>query len=156
MVIYTIGSAKESKNRLYLKRKFKWGKEKIDTLGFIILLDDLNMKQNDYQNVLEKAAYVISTWKYQSLSLASKIEVVNSLICSLFTYRMQILLTISSNLESKITELLCNFIWNVRKPKIRYKWLCLAKEEGGRKLANIAARDKALNPIHANSRKISS
>ena len=36
------------------------------------------------------------------------------------------------------------FIWDARKPKIRYEQLCLPYEEAGLKLANLEHRDSSL------------
>ena len=143
-VIYRIG-AKGDRGRLYLKKKFKWGTNVIDTLGLLVNLEDLNnLESLNYDKILEKANGIINAWNNRSTTLIGKIEVANSLINSLFVYIMQVLPTISVEMERKIRTLLSKFVWNAKKPKIRHEWLCLKTEEGGRKLANMLVRDKSL------------
>ena len=143
-VIFRVGAAR-NKKRLKLNKRFKWGESTIDTLGLIIELDNIQNCENcNYETIIEKAQNIIANWSLRSVSLTGKIQVVNSLINSLFVYKMQVLPLLSNQTQQKIVKMISEFIWNARKPKIRYETLCLAYEEGGRKLSNIVLRDQAL------------
>ena len=57
---------------------------------------------------------------------------------------MQVLPLMPKMIDSKITSIISDFIWNARKPKIRTSELQMLVENGGVKLANMVARDKSL------------
>ena len=139
--IYRVGA--KTQERLYMERKFKWGKNVVEVLGIIMQLDGGSPEIN-FAAVLEKASATLKIWQSRAMSLAGKIHITNALIGSLFVYKMQVLPAISAEIIAKITKMLTEFIWNGRKPKIRTEYLTLDKSQGGRKLVNIATRDKAL------------
>ena len=105
-------------------------------------LNDLEDVNNE--KIIEKAKKNIATWNVRNLTLLGKIEIVNSLIGSLFIYKMQNLPIISKSIEAGVKEMITQFIWNGRKPKIRTHTLMLNKQDGGRKLVNLRLRDKSL------------
>ena len=143
-VIYRVGGAR-SLPKLKLKKNFKWSTDPIDVLGMMINIDKLSdLESDNYENILQKAANNVNIWRSRDLSIIGKVHIVNSLIGSLFTYKMQTLPIISKTLENKINALISKFIWNARRPKIRLEVLCSTKQEGGLKLVSIADRDKSL------------
>ena len=142
-VLHRVG--KTNAKRLYLKKKFKWGGNTIDTLGVILSCEgDVNLMKDNYDTVLQKASNVMSSWTARGLSLAGKIEVVNTLVNSLFVYKMQILSAIDKETEARIAMLISTFIWNARKPKIRTNILCMKQVDGGRNLSSLVTRDMSL------------
>ena len=54
-------------------------------------------------------------WKMRGLSLFGKILVINTLIGSLFVYRMAILPQIPENYIRQVHKLFSDFIWNGKK-----------------------------------------
>ena len=145
-VMHPIGkAASEPRKRLYLSKKFKWDKEKAETLGIILQLDSLNaLEEYNMESVLEKAKTVLQNWSLRKVSLQGKVTIVNALVANLFIYKMQVLPTLSEKYEARFKEMLTQFIWNGKKPKIRIEDLMKDKQDGGCRLANIIARDKAL------------
>ena len=144
-IIYKIGCKTGFKKRLYLDKKVKWGDNVIDALGLLISTDAENDNLDlNYENVLQKASTVLNVWQHRGLSIIGKIEVVNTLINSLFTYKMQLLPIMSKEIEGKITSMISRFIWNGRKPKIRMMVLYMKPQNGGRNLGNLLLRDKSL------------
>ena len=57
---------------------------------------------------------------------------------------MQVLPTISNELNAILNAMVAKFIWNARKPKIRQDCLRQAHRQGGRKLSDLYHRDLAL------------
>ena len=143
-VIYKVACPPNSK-RLYLKKKFAWGKNAISALGIITGLSAKDGTEDaNFEEILEKVSKTLEIWKRRSLSLVGKTQVINSLINSMFVYKMQVLPCISSNLEGKINVLVNKFIWNGRKPKLKLDVLYANTADGGLKLANLRLRDTCL------------
>ena len=143
-MVYKIGK-KENKRRLYFNKKFKWAKGNIDMLGLIINSENVNyMEAQNYDEVFDKILSVANSWQNRSLSLIGKIEVVNALMNSKLVYKMQVLPEMSEERVKRLSKIISDFIWNGRRPKIKSRFLHLDKKQGGRRLANIARRDKAL------------
>ena len=83
-------------------------------------------------------------WKQRGLSLKGKVIIINTLIGSLFTYYMQVLPKISNAIQVKLKRIIEDFIWNGRKPKIRFETLTLSIDQGGLKLFDINNREKSI------------
>ena len=143
--IYRVGSLRNEDKKLKLDKPFKWASGRVDTLGLVVNIQDLQSCDDDnYDKILEKMASTLNLWKSRGMSLLGKIEIVNSLIGSLFVYKMQVLPVASKQVHARINKLVTDFIWNARKPKIRTETLSLSKECGGRKLVDTYKRDCAL------------
>ena len=61
---------------------------------------------------------VLTMWRKRNLSLIGKVMIINTLVASLFVYKMYTLPLMSIQLIKKLEKLCSNFIWNDRKPKI--------------------------------------
>ena len=72
-----------------------------------------------------------------------KVLIINTLISSLFIYKMQVLPFLPSKLIKQIEMEFEKFIWNGRKPKIPLKILMNSKEDGGLALINLSLKDMA-------------
>ena len=82
-------------------------------------------------------------WTRQPAKIC-RIEVVNSLVSSLFVYKFKILPNVSAESVKKINDLIVHFVWNGRKPKIQLHTLTLDKEYSGCRLVDIKHRDATL------------
>ena len=110
-IIYRVGAVKNTNVKLKTTKMFKWSNDPIDILGVLIQIDSLNdLEAPNFTQVMQKATAIVKTWAHRRHTILGKIEVCNSLISSLFVYRMQVLPMISRNFEGKITELLTCFI----------------------------------------------
>ena len=78
------------------------------------------------------------------MSLIGKVTVVNSLVVSLFVYQMQVQPTITAKYIDRFNNMVIDFIWNGRKPKIKLEILQQLKKQGGLCLVNLESRDNAL------------
>ena len=140
--IYRIGSLKDSKAQEYTKHPVAWTSEDIKVLGIIISHDKIENK--NYIPLIDKARNILQSWEHRSLSLLGKINVVNTLVSSLFVYRMMVLKRISDNLIKKLYSEITKFLWSGKRPKIALKILQAPKKEGGQNLTNFKIKDKAL------------
>ena len=82
-----------------------------------------------------------STIVLEGISLLGKILILNSLVVSLFIYKMNVLLSIN---EREIYSIMQDFIWNNHKSKISLETLMLDKRHGGLRLMNVVLGDKIL------------
>ena len=140
--LYRVGAAKGKTEKFKLSKNFTWSTDTIDLLGILIDLDNLDDLENiNYVKMIEKASQVTKTWYNRHLSLQGKVQIINTLISSLFIYRMQLLPLISKGTAKQINRIITEFIWNGRKPKIRNEMLMLKCSQGGRKLVDIVQRD---------------
>ena len=114
-------------------------------LGMLINMEYLKDIQGEYiEIILEKMQRVLTSWGPRHLTILGKVQVVNSRVASLLIYKMQILPCLDPEINTGIKMLMSRFIWNGRKPKMRTNYLMLDKAMGGRRLTDVAARDKSL------------
>ena len=97
-----------------------------------------------YSELVEKTKKTLNNWHNRNLTLIGKIQVVNTLIASLFVYKMTVLPFMPEKVIKNIDNLIRNYIWNRKKSKIAYKILQLPKKEGGLNLVNLRVKDKAI------------
>ena len=116
-MIYRLGSAKRQK-KLNVSATFKWTDGHIDMLGVIL---DSDRVFDNYVQIVDKVEGILQTWKIRHLTLMGKVTMLNSLIGSLFVYRMQVLPSIDTTLVARIVKIIQEFTWNGRKPKLRYE-----------------------------------
>ena len=141
-VLYRIGSIANSDTKLYTKRKIQWSNEAINTLGV-----DLHRKDNlclNFDSIIQKMETVMKLWYYRNLTLIGKVLIINTLVASLFVYRMQVIETLTESMMSRINKCFENFIWSGKKPKISLSILMKPKTAGGLGLVNIQTKHSSL------------
>ena len=141
--LYRIGSLQNSNAELYTKKNFAWSNDAIDTLGVTLKCDGTKDESN-FQSILTKLNTVCETWFNRKLSLFGKILIINTLMGSLFVYKMMVLTNFTSEQLKTVNAMISKFLWSNRKPKISFETLCKKKEQGGLKLVNLDAKQKAL------------
>ena len=94
--------------------------------------------------IIVKMKTVAKMWYYRTMTLHGKVTVVNSLIASLFVYRMQVLTILSVKQLEEIQETITDFLWSGKKPKIPMETLCASREDGGLGLANFKVKHESL------------
>ena len=142
--LYRVGSLRNSKAELYTAEGLKWCSETINVLGVDIYHDPSKQAEANYEAVINKAKRTVDSWGVRNLSLLGKIQVVETLISSLFVYKMTVLPKMHDSDVKRLNKIVEEFIWNNHKPKIRLSQLQNAKDEGGQKLVNFSVKDKSL------------
>ena len=140
--LYRIGSLRHSDAQLYNLSQFAWSNRDINVLGVTIAHDDILGK--NYNNMVEKVRTILNKWNNRNLSLIGKIQVVNTLIASLFVHKMMVLPNIPKRIIKNLENIIREFIWNGKKAKIAFKTLQNRKEDGGLNLVNLENKEKAL------------
>ena len=141
--LFRIGSLKESEAKLYTRNQIAWTNDPINVLGITVGHTEESIHLN-YEGVIRKAIAVLQSWKQRSLSLLGKVCVVNTLVASLFVYKMQVLPRIPEKFVTQMYSAISAFLWNDRKAKIGLSTLQLSKKHGGLNLIDLRARDDAM------------
>ena len=142
--LYRIGSLKHSNARFYTERNLNWSDGDLSILGVTITHDADRLMTANYQDLLVKSESILNAWKGRQLSLFAKVIVINTLVASLYVYKMSVLPLLSEKLISKFNGIIQKFLWNGRKPKISLAKLQNSKKFGGANLVNIELKDQSL------------
>ena len=140
--LYRIGSLRHSNAKLYNIDEFKWSNEDINVLGITIAHEDILEK--NYSEMPEKIKKILNSWHNRGLSLIGKVQVVNTLVASLFVYKMMVLPSIPKIWIKRFENIIREFLWNGKKSKISFKILQNVKREGGLNLVNLKNKEIAL------------
>ena len=140
--MYRIGSLRHSNAQMYDLDQFKWSNEDITVLGVTVAHEDIVDK--NYQSIIQKTSKTLNAWYNRGLSLIGKVQVVNTLVASLFVYKMMVLPIIPRPIEKRIDNMIREFLWGGKKAKIAYATLQNSKEDGGLCLVNLSKKDMAL------------
>ena len=142
--IYRFGSLQKSDAKLYTANNIKWTSDRINVLGIEICADQDQLLTINYDTVFKKCESVLSLWKKRKLSLCGKIEIINTLIGSMFVYKMLVLPRIPDSYLTRFNKLVEQFIWNGSRPKIRTDILQLHPRDGGMGLVDLSRKDDSL------------
>ena len=140
--LYRIGSLRHSCVKMYDISHVKWSNDDINVLGITIAHDNLVMK--NYDNIQKKVFNTLNAWENRGLSLMGKVLVVNTLVASLFVYKMMVLPMMPDNIIKNIENEIRRFLWNGKSAKIAFQVLKNPYDQGGLKLVDLKAKDKAL------------
>ena len=119
--LYRIGSLRFSSAKLYCIDQFRWSNEDINVLGVTITHEDLVDK--NYNDIVSKIRKILQSWVNRGLSLIGKVQVVNTLVASLFVYKMMVLPSIPEKVIKNVDNQIRDFLWDHKKSKIAYSVL---------------------------------
>ena len=78
------------------------------------------------------------------MTLFGKVLIVNSLIGSLFVNRVSAVMQLMELQLKKVINVITDFIWKGKKPKIAYRTLTKSREQGGIRLVDLSAKQESL------------
>ena len=141
--IYRIGSIANTDAKCYTFRKVKWTNDPVNTLGLDLYMSEKEMLLN-YDKIVEKLLAITEIWQYRSLTIMGKVLVVNTLMASLFVYKLQVLPYIPEPIFTKIESAIEHFIWNGKRPKIILQSLKKEKWQGSLGLVDLHTKHESL------------
>ena len=106
------------KSKCYTQENVTWTNEPINVLGVDVTTEMEKLCNINYDKMHDKVEVTLTKWKGRGLSLHGKILVFNSLIASLFMYKMSVLPKIPLKTVKAIEQSLLKFLWNGKRPKI--------------------------------------
>ena len=140
--VYRIGSLRHSNAIMYDLSQVAWTTDDIKVLGVIVAND--NIVEKNFKDVFEKSKSIMQAWSHRNLSLIGKIKIVNTLVASLFVYKMLVLPTMTEKMFRIIQAEIVSYIWGTKRPKIALKILQSSRKQGGLQLVDLRKKDKAL------------
>ena len=140
--LYRIGSLRHSCAEMYNVSEVTWSNQDINVLGVTIAHQDLVDK--NYESIVTRIRSDLKGWGNRGLSLMGRVQVVNTLVASLFVYKMMVLPMIPKTIISRVDNLIREFLWDGKKAKIAYKILQNSKRDGGLNLVNLKNKEIAL------------
>ena len=93
---------------------------------------------------LTKVEGVLKAWQHRKLSLLGKIAVINSLVTSQFMYKFMMLPSPDDFFFMFYKRLILDFLWETKKPQIRYDKLIQNYNNNGLKLPDLRCKELAL------------
>ena len=141
--LYRIGRDNNAIANVYT-RGMRIETNSINILGIDIHRDTTEMMSLNYQGLIYKIKGILKNWERRSLDLLAKIAIINSLITSLFVYKMSVLPNMPNVFIVQYNNVIEKFLWNGRRPKISLAKLQLPKKAGGAGLVDITVKEAAL------------
>ena len=141
--MYRVGSIWKSNAKMYTEQNLKWSSKPIETLG-VTLCCDGSLDQGNYDKVLSKIDKVCANWIHRRLSLQGKILIINTLMASIFVYKMFVLTKMPDNMLKTVVDKFKQFLWNDKRAKIAYDTLTKLRADGGMQLVDVNAKRKSL------------
>lgn len=111
---------------------FKWPKCGITYLGTTIPQDLDKLYNANYNKLIDKISADLNRWTVLPLSFSGRIESIRMNVLPRLLFLFQTLpLTPPKNMFTILDRLISRFIWQGRRPRVRYKVLQLPKQQGG-------------------------
>lgn len=118
--------------------KLKWDMKEIKYLGVIITKNLSSLYGANYNVINQSIKSDMERWSTYPLDFASKINVIKTNILPRLLYLFQALpVEIPKHQFTIWNKLISRFIWDGKKPRIRYTTLQLSKQKGGMALPNL-------------------
>ena len=139
--LYRIGSLKNSVAKLYTKNNVSWAESQINVLGVNITVQKEKLARINYTEIIKKVENILLPWTKRGLSIIGKTMILNTLIASLFVYKMSVLPRIPDEYVTKLNDIMNNFLWENKRPKIKLTILQQDKYCGGISLVDFHLKD---------------
>ena len=140
-VILPIGNLQNTRPAFDLP--LQWTNQPIKILGIMIHPNSIITQEANFSPLLQRIHDIITMWRYRTLSIIRKVQIVNSLIVSLVMFRLSCLPTPPSSFFDDYYQIRI-FMWNGKTSKIRYDKLIQSCINGGLKLIDLKTKDTAL------------
>ena len=98
----------------------------------------------NYKKILHKANNVLQTWYHRQLSLMDKILIINTLVCSLFVYLMQVERDPPDCILKEFDSIVHAFLWRDKKAKIKMSQIQAPRKFSRLKLTNLKLKNASI------------
>ena len=142
--VYRIGSIKNTNAMLYTQQNVRWTNQPVNILGIKIAGNADEALKLNYEGIITKTKSILKKWNSRNLSIIGKVLVINTLIASLFVYKMQVLPCIPDGIVKQIEKEFEKFLWKNGRPKITLRMLQQSKTEGGLGLVDLKKKDSSV------------
>uniref|UniRef100_A0AAQ6AKY8 Reverse transcriptase domain-containing protein n=1 Tax=Amphiprion ocellaris TaxID=80972 RepID=A0AAQ6AKY8_AMPOC len=115
-----------------ISRPFRWSPNGFTYLGFKISPNLKDLYNLNYTPLIQAVNRDLDRWCSLPLSLLGRIHLVKMNILPRLLYLFQMLpLVLSSRVLAKLNSSIVSFIWNRKRPRLRYSYLSLPIRMGG-------------------------
>ena len=140
--LYRVGSAQHTNAQMITKKQLRWLDGDVELLGVVI--PNGKSSYDPYHNILQKTQLISKKWSRRNLTLMGKILIINTLMSSLYVYKMMVLANLTKHQISAIYQCFKNFMWNGKCSKIKLELLQMPKDYGGLKMVDIDIKQNAI------------
>lgn len=144
-VMYRIGSLQWSSATLYTKKTLQWTNKPIKVLG-ITLSNECDLEIN-YDGMLDKIKDILKSWTFRNPTLMGRVLLINSLVGSLYVYKMNVLPNLSAKHIKAFETIVRKFLWKEKKSCIALSLLQADKEYGGLRLVHLQKKETSLKVL---------
>ena len=135
-----IGSLKDCKDFVF---GLDWTSDNIFTLGVHISDDENKHYELNYRPRILSMKKCLQAWKCRYLSLKGTITVINTLAIAPLLYLVSTIYT-PENVIKEVKDILVDFLWDSKPPKIAYDVVVKGIGEGGLKLVDFESKVMSL------------
>ena len=121
---------------MYTTRELCWTSDTINVLGINISSSREELNTWNCNEMALKIKNILGSWTKRGLSISGKVMVVNTLIASLFIYKMNVLPMVPEKTLKEFHTIMRDFVWKEKVPRIAADTLTLSKDRGGLKLVD--------------------
>lgn len=115
--------------------KLKWNSPSLKYLGINLTKDVSKLFDSNYGLICKEIKSDMANWNLLPLDMSNRIEIIKMNVLPRLLYLFQSLpLDVSQSQFNEWDGMISRFVWNGKRPRIRFKTLQLAKEKGGRAL----------------------
>ena len=117
---------------------FRWIPVGMKYLGLKLSAELTDIMEMNLAPLLQKMKNNLDKWKIINLTLWGKVNTIKMVIAPQFNYvSMMLPLTIPSHIYKQYNQMVRDYLWNGKKPRINIKKMCSPRENGGLALPNV-------------------
>ena len=91
----------------------------------------------NYDLILNKIRAMLGSWQNRDLSLMGRMMIINTLVGSLFVYKMDVMPVIPQQKINPFHDVIIKYMWKNKRARIPFEVLNLPKNKEGIKLVNL-------------------
>jgi hypothetical protein len=126
----------------------KWSRDPFNLLGITIAENEANSIKDNFKSRIEGIELLTRIWCGRNLSLKGKLAVINSLLIPKIIYPCTIL-DVPDETIQQVSNIIKNFFWNWKRPKIKLDVLIRTIEKSGIKYPCIDCKIKSWKTLWA-------
>jgi hypothetical protein len=148
-IAYRMGKLEdEDRNQPEVKYGLEWKTLPVHLLGITITNDTNSSIESNFQDKLQGIDLLTRIWSRRNLSIKGKLTIINSILIPKLIYPSTIL-DAPEEVVKEAENIIRNFFWNWKRPKIRLDVLVRRIENGGLKYPCIKCKVKSWKMLWA-------
>jgi hypothetical protein len=126
----------------------KWSNDPFNLLGITITEDTATSKKENFNTRIEGIELLTRVWCTRNLSLKGKLVIINSILIPKLIYPCT-LLDVPAESVKQVSDIIKQFFWNWKRPKIKLAMLVRSIEKGGIKYPCFECKIKSWKSLWA-------